>query len=310
MRGDDSLTPPRADIGTIDISLGFDSKYAPHAAAVIASVVRHAPGAKLRFIVLHSGVEPARQAMVEMTAPGAQFVWVEIGDEDVPAFADWGHFTRATLFRLGLEKLAPADCDRVIYLDADIIVLRDVRDLWSADLGGAPIGAIPDLYQGGEEFAERWSLQGAPRYFNAGVLLIDLARVRAERSFTAAGDFLAQQGKLKHNDQDALNWAFWGRWREVDAAWNVQRFLKPGEVAREFPERGKGPALVHYIGKYKPWERNAWHPWSWLYWDNLKRTPFYEEVTKTYAIDLKQRLRLRARWLLRALAKPAQLEGA
>ena len=40
----------------IDIAMGFDGRYAPHAANVMASIIRHAPGAKLRLILLQSGV--------------------------------------------------------------------------------------------------------------------------------------------------------------------------------------------------------------------------------------------------------------
>ena len=56
------------------------------------------------------------------------FVWTAVSDDDMPPFAGREHFSRAILFRLGLEKLAPPDCRRVIYLDADITVLADVRE--------------------------------------------------------------------------------------------------------------------------------------------------------------------------------------
>ena len=50
----------------VDVAMGFDGRYAPHAANVMASIVRHAPGAKLRFILLQSGVsEDAKQVLQE-----------------------------------------------------------------------------------------------------------------------------------------------------------------------------------------------------------------------------------------------------
>lgn len=284
----------------IDIALGFDARYAPHAGVVISSVVRHAPGARFRFICLHDGIDAALRARVESCAPGAEFYWTEVREDDLPAFSTRGHFNRAILFRIGLEKLAPADARRVIYLDSDVAVCGDVRELWGADLLGNAIGAVRDCYQDGVAFAARWSLAGdAPRYFNSGVLLIDLAAVRADKSFSAAAEFVARHGEdILFGDQDALNFVFWRRWSELEPAWNVQRYMTPAEIA----EAGWGravPALIHFIGIQKPWMRNVWHPWAWAYWEALQRTAFADEVAAANKMDFYQLMRLRLRWRLR-----------
>jgi lipopolysaccharide biosynthesis glycosyltransferase len=143
-------------VETIDIGLGFDGPYAPHAAALIASIVRYAPTARRRFIILYTGVSANLRSKVEIVAPNAQFVWVEVKNTDLPRLVDHGHFSRAILFRLGLENLAPTDCRRVLYLDSDLIALRDIGELWSVDLGTYPIGAVVDAYIDPAAFACRW----------------------------------------------------------------------------------------------------------------------------------------------------------
>lgn len=281
----------------IDIAMGFDDRYAPHAAAVIASIVRHAPGAVFRFIILHDGVTPTRQGAIESLAPGSRFVWTQVSDDDLPPW-EYGHISRATLFRLGLEKLGPVDCHRALYIDADVVVLDDVRKLAHVDLGANAIGAVRDRYVDAADFAQRWSLAAdAPRYFNAGVLVIDLDRVRQEGVFSKAAEFIARyrQGKLPYGDQDALNYFFWDRWAELDPAWNVQSFMTSEEIAAA----ERGPALVHFVGPDKPWLPNIWHPWAWSYWESVKRTPFAAEVARTYKMDFYQMMRLRLKWWLR-----------
>jgi lipopolysaccharide biosynthesis glycosyltransferase len=296
--------------GEVDIALGVDRAYAPHAAAVIASVARHALGARFRFIILHAGVEPSLRARVEQAAPGARFNWSEVGDDDVPAMADREHFSRAILFRLGIEKHAPADCRRLIYLDADVIVAADVRDLWSVDLGDAPIGAVADCFVDAEAFAERWNLPaGAPSYFNSGVLLIDLQRVRAERLFSKAIDFSAAHiDEIYLADQDALNHVCWGRWARLEPKWNVQRHMAiPSLIAQTPVDRqlGRGaPAIIHYTGPEKPWLAEGYHPWSWLYWESLARTPFRDEVARQQCIGPMKRFMLWQRYLRRRAPNP------
>jgi lipopolysaccharide biosynthesis glycosyltransferase len=289
----------------ISVALGIDRAYAPHAAAVIDSVVRHALGARFRFVILHSGVEASLRARVESAAPGARFDWCEIGDEDVPAMADREHFSRAILFRLGIEKHAPADCRRMLYLDADVIVARDVRELWNVDLGGRPLGAVIDCFVDAVEFAARWNLPGeAPAYFNSGVLLIDLERVRAERLFTKAIEFtIAHIDEIYLADQDALNCVTWGRWARLDNIWNVQRHMViPSLIAQIDADKLLGeraPAIIHYTGPEKPWLPEGYHPWAWAYWESLNRTSFKHEVAQRHGMGAMKRLMLLQRYLRR-----------
>jgi lipopolysaccharide biosynthesis glycosyltransferase len=287
----------------IDIAFGTSSLYAPHVAAAISSLVRASPGARLRFIILHEeGIGPDRRARVEAAAPGARFVWKGVGRDDAPPYADREHLSRAILFRLGLEKLAPADCRRVIYLDADLIVLGDLRDLWRIDLRGAPIGAVADAYLDPRAFAQRWGLaQEGPGYFNSGVLLIDLEQVRAQQSFKAAIDFVEQHAnELKFADQDALNYVFWGRWRPLPPTWNAQRHMVLPIMSKALPQEmqfhDRLPKIVQFTEAEKPWVRGAYHPWSWLYWDSLARTRFLSEVAATWHVSPLERLRIWFRW--------------
>jgi lipopolysaccharide biosynthesis glycosyltransferase len=286
--------------GVVDVAFGFDKNYVEHGAAVMASVASH--GGAYRFIILHVGVDAAAQKRVESVAPNATFVWVEVGDDDVPAFANRMHFTRATLFRLGLEKLAPADCHRLLYLDADITVLRDVRELYAMDLEGNPVAAAIDAFVDPIAFAKRWSLTPGPEYFNAGILVIDLDMVRAEKLFTKAAKFVADNDPPL-NDQDGLNFACWGRWKRFSVAWNAQRHMAIGTLIAEISVDkhlgNRQPRIIHFTGPEKPWLPNVYHPWAWLYWQSLKRTPFFDDVAARYQVNAQERARMLMRFLRR-----------
>ncbi len=291
----------------VDVALGFDGNYAPHAAAVVASASRYADHAPFRFIILYESVSAQQKSEIEALAPNSHFLWVAIGEEDVPAFEARGHFARSSLYRLGLEKLAPADCERLIYLDSDVTILGDIRELWREDLGDYAIGAVVDPYGAcaypDMPFAERWNLPPG-EYFNAGILLIDLRRVRAERAFGRAMEFVAAHDlDLPFNGQDALNWVYWNKWRRLNVIWNAQRLHAADGGGASLPAsmmlNGQAPKIVHYTGGEKPWLRIGYHPWSWIYWESLSHTPYLDTVARVQKVTGLMRLKLWLRWMRR-----------
>lgn len=291
------------DKSHIDIALGFDERYAPHAAAAIQSILAATPGAHIRFTIIHDGLSDEHRRGIEKTAPKSTFHWVEISDADIPAYASREHFSRAILFRLGLDNAAPVDCTRMLYVDTDVICTRDIRELWETDMGGAPIAAVKDCFVKPEEFAARWELDPTePAYFNSGILLIDMNSARRAGAFKRAIDFVARHAaEVRFADQDALNFAFWGRWKKLDIVWNAQRHMAiPALIADLAPEmrlNGRQPAIIHFTGPEKPWAPNAYHPWSWLYWRAVRKTVFAAEVSRASGMGHLARARLLARWL-------------
>jgi lipopolysaccharide biosynthesis glycosyltransferase len=281
----------------VNVALAFDRAYAAHAAVVIASAVRSLHPGMARFLCLHDGVdEPCRRA-VESVAPGFEFLWVEVTENDMPPMPEKGYINRISLFRLGLERFAPADWSRVIYLDSDLVVEGDLTELWQADLNGAPVGAVADVYQNGSVLQARFGLPDMQDnlYFNAGVLVLDLDALRRSRDLSACLDLLIQNDfDLEFLDQDALNVTFWNRWTRLNPAWNVQRYLRQRDPQRETWKPYQSPAIIHYITHDKPWTRNVWHPWAGAYWRVLKDTPFTEEVVARYGAGWLARLRI---WL-------------
>lgn len=288
----------------INVAMGFDANYSPHAASTIASIVRWTQSEGLRFVILHPGIDKHIQRQVERVAPGARFDWVTVDDGMIPEMDDRGHISRATLYRLGLETLAPVDCRRLLYLDSDLTVLDDIRKLWAQELGGLPLGAVSDPGMDNGAFAAKLNLSQQGSYFNAGVLLIDLEQVRARHLLAQALAIQIKHGAdLPYSDQDALNWVFWTEWRHLDESWNVQRnmLIPETEIERRHPIRARDSAarIVHFTTHQKPWIKSGWHPWAWIYWDNLARTPFLPEVAQKQGVSVWNRLRMRVRWMRR-----------
>ena len=170
--------------------------------------------------------------------------------------------TPATLIRLLIPEIFAGRYDRALYLDADIEIRGEIAPLFALDLGGTPLAAAP-LVRTLEERPRREATRAEAhfsalgmtkpyRYFNSGVLLIDLALWNAETLTDRLLDFVRRNPHLcRLPDEDALNAVLDGRIAELSPIWNFRSW------ERTLPRIGRrvAPVIVHYDGPEKPWRR-------------------------------------------------------
>ena len=278
-----------AEAKEILVAFGIDAGYAPHLAAALASIVANAPGARFRFMVIHDGVPEEEQWRIETAAPTQTFDWREVVDSRLLGLEGNHHISRATFYRFAIPVFAAPEVERAIYLDSDLIVLGDLRELIKVDLGDTMLGAVFDPGADVEAFAQRMRNEVTPKplaYFNAGVLLLDLAKIRASGAFEAAVRLaLERADELVYGDQDVLNYVLWDQWTRLDPMWNAQRrmLLQEGRACYASTEEmqiGRRPKIIHFTEEVKPWSKDGYHPLIWTYYRYLRRTPYWKRVNE------------------------------
>jgi lipopolysaccharide biosynthesis glycosyltransferase len=220
------------------------------------------------------------------------------------------HLTAATLLRLLLPSVLK-DIDRVVYLDCDLVVLKDITTLYDTDLLGFPLAACLDFWlTGGPPFAppivgwgvEDWQkflcdvvrLVDFKAYFNAGVLVMDLKRFRNTGLIHAAEDFLEQtKYKTVYVDQDALNHVVNGEFVRLDSRWNVlgnrresgfNNADRDNATAAPLPLSDSDPWIIHYAGPYKPWSCEGRRSTFWIrrFWLEAAESPVLPLLVRAY----------------------------
>lgn len=289
--------------GTIEIAFGVDAAYLPHLAATAASIQTACRARDVVVHILHADVSDGDRIRFDRGVPRLDIHWREIGDEFIRHLPGSDRFSKAMYYRLVLPQILDTS-RKVLYLDSDLIVLRDLADLWDTALT-EPVGAVVDGWTDPVAFRDRWALPdrgGRPAYFNSGVMLMDLEAAKGSPGLDDALNFAAANHEaLTFSDQDALNVAFWGRWQALDVVWNVQRNMliddpwKPG-VNADSPV-GRMPSIVHYTTEHKPWLPGTYHPYAWLYWKALGKTAFHGDVVARHGCSMRERIRLFARWM-------------
>jgi lipopolysaccharide biosynthesis glycosyltransferase len=140
----------------------------------------------------------------------------------------------------------PPDVKRVLYLDADIAVVGPLDELYSIDLDGHCMAARVDGSRYLEDLETRLTgIDFKERYFNAGVMMIDLDRWRSEQVSEMVFEY-CKEGGLPANDQTALNVVIRGRYVRIGPEWN---FFRNSDV-----ETCPPPKIIHFLFD-KPWLR-------------------------------------------------------
>ena len=182
--------------------------------------------------------------------------------------------SRMTFARLLLPRFLPADCKSALYLDADIIVLDTLEPLWRLDLDGAIMAAVPDYCLDRLAAMNGSGLKTSlpvDRYFNAGMIFLDLEKWRSERVSERALEYLDHFPRTEYGDQDALNFVCNGRWKELKQCWNFQ--FDPSQAIAPIM-RGQNLRIVHFVTNVKPWRAGSLSPNVGFYDAYRSRTRF------------------------------------
>ena len=139
--------------------------------------------------------------------------------------------------------------DRLVYLDADMLVLENIDHLFALPPG---FFAAPDCAAGRPTAAERDAcalLQRQPSYFNAGMFVMapSVAQLRALQEALLTGR--CRVGG--YAEQDALNWFFQGAWTPLSPRYNLQKGIRHHHPELWDPASA---AILHYTDR-KPWDR-------------------------------------------------------
>ena len=204
----------------------------------------------------------------ELDAPDFEII---IHDGDIEKY-EWvrvkGHVPITAMLKLDMASHLSNE-GRTLYIDGDTIIKDDLTDLFYTDLEGVPIAAVRDI--GGELKQKYGEKIGVKKYYNAGILLIDLDLFREEK---------AQAGLLKKQmnapdewcclEQDNLNTYFNGRIKELPFRYNalipmcLNKFYNYniedinafyGTMYSSMEEAENDAAIIHFAGESwaRPW---------------------------------------------------------
>lgn len=262
---------------TIHVACAADADYVQPMATMLRSLFANVdPARAIRVHALDGGIDEQDKAKIaESCDQRGSIHWIQASDSRFPGVPLWGRMPVSTYYKLLIADRLPMELDKVVWLDCDMVVLGDVSRLWDHDLAGRHALATQDAvvpHVSSRSGVAAWQELGLPAmasYFNAGVMMIDLALWRRDRVGLRALDYVrANRDRVCFLDQEGLNAVLAGLWGELDPRWNHNVSIPGASRA------GRDPWIVHYAGNLKPWRQGARKPTDGLYFHYLDQTPW------------------------------------
>lgn len=253
------------------ILIGCDEEYAQHAFVMLASLFRNNSGISFHIHIISTHNHLSGELKRYITEAGSECTYYHIDDSLLDGFVVSGHASSANYYRIFLGRLLPESIERILYLDADLVVRKSIIDLFDIDLGNCVLGAVAE-YEMSVAKKVGLGLAVDDAYFNSGVLLIDIPAWNRNHLTEQLVEFIRNNYALvEYWDQDALNALLVNRWAELPLTYNYQ-------TGYSFAGVLKDPHIVHYTGKSKPWYYMDKHPFKREYYKYIKYTPWKKFV--------------------------------
>lgn len=207
-------------------------------------------------------------------------VWEE-AERILPQAISDSRFTEATLYRLLAPQVFP-EMQRIIYLDADTVVNMDIVKLWQEEIGTSGLAAVREadvikhfnlvrIESPFKKTVEDMSAGGVnmDNCFNAGVLLMDLERLRKRGNLLLDGFRMLTKISDETNfyDQNILNYFFAKELTPLPVKYNLLQYW---DRKNDRPEVVKG--IYHYSGHTLA--LNPKDERDTLYWKYFLKTPW------------------------------------
>lgn len=264
----------------MNIVFASNKGYAEHLAVAIYSLLENNQEHCMNVYIINDNIDRTTWNRLQVIAGhySNTLIDIKISDQEIADLVTPHHLTKETYYRLFIpDKIRHS---KVLYLDADITVNGSISDLYNTSVDDYYLAAATT-----PGFAAHKDLEmsAGSRYFNAGVMLINVARWRHDHIKERVVDVVRRKPwAIQFADQCGLNSVVDGRWKDLHPKFNLQScfFEGGGDAYSNFFPEGvlataiQSPVIVHYSGSTKPWHLGYKHPFRSLYWKYLRKTPF------------------------------------
>lgn len=252
----------------IVIAMITDDNYAlPTAVAITSIQMNKKDTTDLNIYVITNGLSDENKRLLSETK-------CELKEAKLDPLLDKvaiGKNKRSALLKFNLPNIFTQE-KKVLYLDSDMIVQGDLAELFNIDLKDHYAAVTYDLLH---FLKERREDLGLKKYFNSGVMLLNLEKMRKDGISKKLVDYKINSEPTTFIDQDTFNMVF-----NENVVFFHPRYNYLTNYSNAMHELGmdkkiniKTAIVIHEAGKKKSW-KNSQTPSYYLWQKYYKQSPF------------------------------------
>lgn len=276
----------------MDIVCSIDNNYVQHCCVMLSSLLINNKWENHHIHLLSEGLSSENVKIIEkvINSHHSELHYYQVTSAKLREcpIKETDHLSIATYYRLFMADILPSNINKALYLDSDIVVAQSIQELWSIDINEMALAAVEEMGCSLPDIFERLQFDKKYGYFNAGVLLVNLAYWRKNNITQVFSDYIISHGdRIVAHDQDVLNALFHDKYLKISFRWNVEEafyhysFLKRNKFNKQIIRILYTPSILHFTWKPKPWDNTCRHPYRFEYFKYLKDTQFYNRDSKS-----------------------------
>lgn len=285
----------------VAICFSADDNYIPLLSTTIASIIDHAnPEKNYDIVILMTSISDEYQVRLRtLISNKSNFSirFVNVG----PYVFGYNFYTESDptntkfsdeiYYRVLVPALMPS-YEKVVFLDADLVVLDDIANILDYDYSESLVGAVRDYegiancygnnYERTKYRISELGIKNFDNYFLSAVLVMNISKMKEQfQNKDLLG--LAVSKNWKQFDQDLFNYLCQDAVKIIDAAWNFVEDIYgtyqslPKPLFEEYLQSEKKPKIIHFSGSRKPW-KNLSSKYNKYFWEYAEQSPFYIEL--------------------------------
>lgn len=235
----------------------FDKNYEQHFGVALTSMLLNNTENNINVYIITDIIEKELKQKLDSLSKNYKCSFDCYTIEDSDKLKDVkisGHISKAAYYRLMIADILPKNINKVIYLDSDIVVKSSLEELYQVNVDNYFLAA-----------------QGArkKRYFNSGVMVLNLEQWRNEKISTKVLDWAREnKEKLRFWDQTALNNIIGSNFVTIERKWNMEVDLTRKKTDKlNNTSDFDNAKIIHFVGGRKPW----------YFWVLDKRKDIYDD---------------------------------
>ncbi len=253
---------------SINILVTLNRGYVGPLTVMLKSLVSSHCGENMDVYVMNSTLcsEDYESVRSRINCDRCRLIDVKIDDSMLNDAPVTDRYPKEMYYRIFASKFLPEDISRILYLDPDLVVIKDLSELYNMDMDGYLFAAATHVNRPLRKINNlRIQSESDGPYINSGVMLMNIEALRREQDFDTVFEYIRKRRRMLFwPDQDIISAIYSNMILDIDPyIYNMSEkllFLRLGDygvkggVDLEWVRQNS--AIIHYCGRNKPWKEN------------------------------------------------------